>query len=138
MQDADATAGADAAAGASAEVGAAARVLLLDDDADTLEMMTFLLSRAGYRVTAVASASAARAALQHDRPDIVLLDVSLGGELLGLDIARAAREMERVVVILHTALSEDVVRLMFDRYDAFLRKPAPVGTLLKTLARLSI
>jgi CheY-like chemotaxis protein len=133
MQDRDQTVRQETVASLSAEAGRPPHVLVLDDDADTLEMLAFLLRHAGYRVTPVGSASAARDSLEQDPPDIVVLDVTMEGELLGLQVARAARAMERVKVVLHTALPEGVVRAQFDLYDAFLRKPAPMSSMLTVL-----
>lgn len=81
MQDRDETLRQEAVAGLSAEAGGPLHVLVLDDDADTLEMIAFLLRHSGYRVTAVASAAAARDSLGQDRPDIVVLDVSMNRRL---------------------------------------------------------
>jgi CheY-like chemotaxis protein len=54
------------------------RVLLVDDDPDTLELLTFALQLAGAQVASAASASAALQALDHGPlPDVVLTDVSM-------------------------------------------------------------
>jgi len=56
-----------------------ARILLVDDDADMLRLLTLRLKAAGYRVSAADSAEAALTALQIERPDLVLSDVQLPG-----------------------------------------------------------
>lgn len=134
MQDPEETVCEGLAAGLTAEPSGPPHVLVLDDDVDTVEMLAFVLRHAKYRVTAVSNVSAAHAGLEQDLPHIVVLDVSLGGEPLGLDVARAARAKERIKVVLHTALPEDLVRAQFDAYDAFLRKPTSGRAMLTVIA----
>ncbi|MES2889711.1 MAG: sigma 54-interacting transcriptional regulator [Pseudomonadota bacterium] len=54
-------------------------VLLVDDDADLLRLLSMRLVAAGYRVTAVSSAEAALAQLEIERPHLVVSDVQLPG-----------------------------------------------------------
>jgi two-component system response regulator GlrR len=57
-----------------------AHLLVVDDDADMLRLLTMRLNAAGYRVSAVASAEAALAQLDIERPQLVLSDVRLPGK----------------------------------------------------------
>jgi DNA-binding NarL/FixJ family response regulator len=64
------------------------RVLIVDDSPSFLEAARVLLEREGLTVAAVASSG--EEAIQHAvryRPDVVLVDISLGGES-GLELAR--------------------------------------------------
>ncbi len=54
-------------------------LLVVDDDADMLRLLTMRLTAAGYRVTAVTSAEAALTQLHIERPQLVLSDVRLPG-----------------------------------------------------------
>jgi two-component system response regulator GlrR len=56
-----------------------ARVLVVDDDADMLRLLSLRLQAAGYDVVAVGSAEAALAQLDMARPQLVLSDVRLPG-----------------------------------------------------------
>lgn len=67
------------------------RVLVVDDDAETRELVGAALAREGDDVTLAASAEAARAHLASGRYDVVVLDVMLG-EGSGLAVCAAARE----------------------------------------------
>ena len=58
----------------------ALNLLVVDDDADMLRLLTMRLTAAGYRVTAVTSAEAALTQLQLERPQLVLSDVRLPGK----------------------------------------------------------
>ena len=55
-------------------------LLVVDDDADMLRLLTMRLTAAGYRVTAVNSAEAALTRLHIERPQLVLSDVRLPGK----------------------------------------------------------
>lgn len=54
-------------------------LLVVDDDADLLRLLSMRLGAAGYRVTAVSSAEAALAQLEVERPHLVVSDVQLPG-----------------------------------------------------------
>jgi two-component system alkaline phosphatase synthesis response regulator PhoP len=54
-----------------------ARILAVDDEPELTELMRFHLARAGHEVTTAANGWEALAAVQHHRPDIILLDLML-------------------------------------------------------------
>ena len=56
-----------------------ARILVVDDDADMLRLLSLRLKAAGHDVVAVGSAEAALAQLDIARPQLVLSDVRLPG-----------------------------------------------------------
>jgi CheY-like chemotaxis protein len=55
------------------------RVLVVDDTAYVLDIVTAILRTDGATVTAVASAEEALAALQRERPDVLLSDLAMPG-----------------------------------------------------------
>jgi two-component system, NtrC family, response regulator GlrR len=57
----------------------APRLLVVDDDADMLRLLSMRLQAAGYRVSTAASAEAALAQLDVERPQLVISDVRLPG-----------------------------------------------------------
>jgi len=57
----------------------AARLLVVDDDADMLRLLSMRLQAAGYRVNTAASAESALAQLDLERPQLVISDVRLPG-----------------------------------------------------------
>jgi len=56
-----------------------ARILLVDDDADLLRLLTLRLEAAGYTVLAAASGEEALARLAAERPQLVITDVRMPG-----------------------------------------------------------
>ena len=67
-----------------------ATVLVVDDDPEVVKVMALILEPEGFRVLAAADGSSGLARAQAERPDLVLLDVSLPGTS-GLDVCRAIR-----------------------------------------------
>ena len=64
---------------ASAKAPPGARLLVVDDDADMLRLLSMRLTAAGYQVTAVTSAESALTQLEIEHPQLVLSDVRLPG-----------------------------------------------------------
>ena len=84
-------------------------VLIVDDDADTAEMMGQYLRKAGHRVRSVPNGREALAALSEDIPDVAVLDVRMP-EMDGitfLEVMRCYLRWESVPVILITGFPDD-------------------------------
>jgi len=57
-----------------------ADLLLVENDARILELMTFFLERAGHRVRSAPTFDAAREAVRERNPDLMLSDLEMGAE----------------------------------------------------------
>lgn len=66
------------------------RIVLVEDEPNIIEAISFILSRAGWDVTAHANGETALEAIRRVTPDAVLLDVMLPGRS-GYDILRDLR-----------------------------------------------
>ena len=123
-----------------------AALLLVDDDAPILRMLTRTLSAEGYEVQAAADGGAALAAVERNLPDAIVLDVTMPG-MDGLAVTRRLRAKGvRVPILLLTA--RDAVHEKIAGLDAgaddYLVKPfdadelaARVRALLRRNAPLS-
>ncbi|MBG7617941.1 hybrid sensor histidine kinase/response regulator [Herbaspirillum sp. AP02] len=69
----------------------AAHVLVLEDDDGLLALATRVLRKQGHRVTAVADAVAALAAVRDEQPDLLIVDYNLQALDTGLDFFRQLR-----------------------------------------------
>lgn len=92
-------------------MGAYGRILLVDDDADVRAMLGEYFGQHGFDVAEADGGAALRAALAVAVPDIVLLDLRLGGED-GLELARFLRQHYRLGIIMVTAAGELVDRVV--------------------------
>jgi DNA-binding response OmpR family regulator len=88
-----------------------AQVLIVDDEPMVREVVARYLERDGARVHEAADGPAALAWLDQHQPDLVVLDVMLPG-VDGLSILRRIRDGGEVPVILLTARSDEVDRIV--------------------------
>jgi two-component system, NarL family, nitrate/nitrite response regulator NarL len=116
----------------------ALRALIVDDNAQFLEVARALLERQGMTIVAVASnGEEARRRLDDARPDVVLVDIDLGAES-GLDLVSSiapADRRDRPYVILISAYPEDDVVDLLDASPAlgFVSKSSLSATAIQAL-----
>jgi len=89
-------------------------VLVVEDEEDIRELVSYHLLKEGYQVAGVASGEEALAAVEKQTPDLILLDVMLPG-MDGLTVCQRLRSSPTtadVVIVMLTAKSEesDIVR----------------------------
>ncbi len=88
----------------------AKRVLVVDDDVKTVELVKLYLNRDGYRVlTAYDGVEALRQA-REGHPDLIVLDIMLPG-IDGLEVCRTLRNESEVPIIMLTAKITDQDKL---------------------------
>jgi DNA-binding response OmpR family regulator len=105
-------------------MSASASVLVVDDDADVRTLVGELLTRAGYRISEAPDGRAALRVLYDERPDLVLLDVSMP-ELDGWGTLERIREVSDVPVVMLSALGAELekVRALRGGADDYVTKP---------------
>lgn len=89
-------------------------VLIIEDEKDLAELVSFNLEKEGYRtITAFDGASGLEAARSHP-PDLILLDLMLPG-MMGMEVCKILKKSEktaRVPVIMLTAKGEEIDRVV--------------------------
>jgi CheY-like chemotaxis protein len=83
-----------------------AKILLVEDDPDTRELVRLTLELDGHEVVEAASAEEGVLQAQEHDPALVLMDLSLGGKFDGLEATRrlrADRGFDRIPIIALTA-----------------------------------
>jgi two-component system alkaline phosphatase synthesis response regulator PhoP len=86
------------------------RVLVVDDDVKTVELVKLYLNRDGYRVLTAFNGKDALQLARESHPDLIVLDIMLPG-MNGLDVCRTLRQESDVPIIMLTALTTDKDRL---------------------------
>jgi two-component system response regulator GlrR len=121
----------------SADTAHRARLLVVDDDADMLRLLTMRLGAAGYQVTAVGSAEAALAQLDIDRPQLVLSDVRLPGRdgLALFDEVRKRHPSLPVILLTAHGTIPDAVEATARGVFTYLTKPYEARELLEKIAQ---
>jgi PAS domain S-box-containing protein len=119
------------------------RILVVEDDADTRELLEVILERCGATVRAVGSSYAALDELMHSIPDIVISDIGMPGES-GYDLIKKIRSLDpeqggRVPAVALTAYASaaDRRRALLAGFQTHLAKPVEPDELLAVVASLS-
>lgn len=110
------------------------KVLLLEDDADMNKLLQTLLEIEGYQVLPYQAAQPALPQIESEQPDLLLLDVYLGGQD-GIKILREIRQKPalrdvRIVMTSGINFSDECLR---DGANAFIVKPYMPENLLRIL-----
>jgi two-component system response regulator GlrR len=117
--------------------GASATLLVVDDDADMLRLLTLRLEAAGYRVLAAVSAEAALSQLALERPQLLLSDVRLPGKdgLALFDEVHAQHPMLPVILLTAHGSIPDAVEATSRGVYTYLTKPFDGKELLDKIAQ---
>ncbi len=102
-------------------------ILIVDDEADILELLEYNLAKEGYHVIQVASGEDAVSTAKRENPDVVVLDLMLPG-MSGLDVCRQLKsnpQTAHMAIIMLTAKGEesDVVLGLELGADDYVTKP---------------
>src|SRR3954454_5599080 len=82
------------------------KALIVDDDTDLLDLMTYALRREGYSVVGAADGEQANRRWKAEMPDIVLLDAGLP-KLNGFEVCRQIRNDSDTPIIMLTSRDEE-------------------------------
>jgi two-component system torCAD operon response regulator TorR len=86
-------------------------ILLVDDDAVILALLSQVFRQEGFEVTEAPDARALRAALAREAPDLIILDINLPDES-GFVLAQEIRTRSETGIIMLTSRNEEVDRLV--------------------------
>lgn len=84
------------------------KILLIDDDPETLEFLTLILGRLGYQIFTARDGMQALSLAHSEKPDLIVLDVMMPG-LDGYEVARSLRrhpETALTPILMFTAKSQ--------------------------------
>jgi two-component system alkaline phosphatase synthesis response regulator PhoP len=90
-------------------------ILVVDDEPHIVEVVHDYLKQAGYRVVTANDGQMALTQARHERPDLIVLDLMLPGELDGLDVCRRLRQdpgLADMPIIMLTARVEETDKLI--------------------------
>jgi len=105
----------------------AEKILIIDDDVDTLRLVGLMLQRQGYEISAASNGSQGLAKALEERPDLILLDVMMP-DMDGYEVARRLRKnpaTQTVPILMFTAKTQldDKVTGFEVGADDYLTKP---------------
>lgn len=107
------------------------RILVIEDNADNLELVRFLLEQAGFQIISAMDGLDGLEKARSLKPDLVLLDMSLP-ELDGWHLAKQLKESPETAHILIVALTAHTLpgdrrRALEAGCDGFISKPLNVA-----------
>jgi DNA-binding response OmpR family regulator len=124
-----------------------ARILIVDDEEDTLQAIGFCLSQEGFTVLEARDGLEAMKVAEAERPDVVVLDVMLPG-LNGYEVSRRLKEGPLAAgesglrILLLTArrvdsLEREEFLAAWSQADLVMYKPFEMDELLRQVTRLA-
>lgn len=121
-------------------MGKKERILLVDDEPDIIELITYNLEREGYRIESADNGRDAIEIAKEFKPDLILLDVMMP-EMDGIETCAELRELEdlkNVMIAFLTARGEDYSQIAgFDAgADDYISKPIKPRVLISRIQAL--
>ncbi len=117
-----------------------ARVLVIDDEEDIRELLTYNLKKDGHEVYASENGEKGLITLKECKPDLVLLDVMMPG-MDGIEVCEAIRQMpgfQNTLVCFLTARGEDYSQIagLDAGADDYVSKPIKPKVLMSRISAL--
>jgi CheY-like chemotaxis protein len=117
-----------------------AKILVVDDDASSLELMEAMLVPNGYEIITANDGSKAVAIIVEQKPDLILLDIMMPG-LDGYSTLAKIKEnktISKIPVVMLTAMGYQLNKELALQIGAvgYITKPVDLAELLKTISRL--
>lgn len=121
-------------------VSQAAHLMIIEDDADTLEMLRATLESHGFRVTACESAAETLRLAPESAVDLIISDIGMPA-MDGFEMLKRLRELDQYEAVPAIALSgyashKDVKAALASGFDAHVSKPVEPSELITLVNRL--
>ncbi len=113
----------------------AEKILVVDDEPDTVSLLSMTLARVGYSVVKATSGKSCLEQVQKEKPDLIVLDVMLP-DMSGLEVLKALRaSADETPVVFFTAKGrvEDMTQGIEAGAYRYLVKPTSRERLLETV-----
>jgi DNA-binding response OmpR family regulator len=116
------------------------KILVADDEPNIVTALEFLLHHAGYEVVVAHDGQEALEAIARERPDLVLLDVTMPRRS-GFEVCQAVKsdarlEATRILLLSARSRDTDVAKGLALGADAYMTKPFSTQELLARVAAL--
>jgi DNA-binding response OmpR family regulator len=87
-------------------------IVVVEDDTNIADLVDMYLRREGFRVIQAGTGETGLAAIERERPRMVILDVGLPGSIDGLEVCRRVRAKQSLPVLMLTARDGEVDRVL--------------------------
>ena len=111
------------------------RILVVEDDAPSLELVVYLLHESGYTVVSATNGKTGVEVAQRQRPDLIICDINLP-KLDGYGVIRSLKEdkaLKDIPVVAVTALAMvgDRSKILSAGFDGYITKPIEPETFVR-------
>jgi putative two-component system response regulator len=117
-----------------------AKIMVIDDDVTSLELIEAMLVPNGYEVITANDGSKALATIMAKKPNLILLDIMMPGldGYATLSKIKENKTIPNIPVVMLTAVGFDLNKELAFRLGAvgYITKPVDLAELLKTISRL--
>lgn len=105
-----------------------AKILIIEDHADTRELLRLILEMENYEIAETSAGEEGVAKAQTFAPDLILMDISLAGKINGWEAARLLRsdpQFDNTIIVALTAhaMKEDREATLAHGCDVYWTKP---------------
>jgi DNA-binding response OmpR family regulator len=121
--------------------GRATKVVCIEDDQKTIDLVKLILRREGFEVTGLTNGREGLAAIERERPDVVLLDLMMP-DMDGWEVYQAMRaneQMKRIPVIVLTAKAQSIDKVLglhIAKVDDYITKPFSPAELVNSVRKV--
>ncbi|MBU3966357.1 MAG: response regulator [Euryarchaeota archaeon] len=116
------------------------KVLIVDDEPDTLELVKLVLESGGFKTVLAASGKEALKELEASKPDLVLLDIMMP-DMDGWEVFRKIKEKDaKIPIAILTAKAQNFDRLLglhVLKADDYITKPFGKNELISRVRKLA-
>jgi DNA-binding response OmpR family regulator len=113
-----------------------AKILIIDDDADLLELLQDFLENNGFEVKTNKSSGGIFETIAQYQPDLIILDYLLDG-INGGELCHQVKTTTHIPVILYSAYSRVLLSLGTYGCDQFIPKPFDLDFFLESVRQLT-
>jgi len=111
------------------------RILVIEDDAPSLELVVYLLNESGYTVVSATNGKTGVEAAQRERPDLIVCDINLP-KLDGYGVIRRLKDDKAlkdipVVAVTALAMMGDRSKILSAGFDGYITKPIDPETFVR-------
>jgi len=115
------------------------KVLIVDDDRDSRNLICFILEGEGAKVSATQSAIEALSQIEQFQPDILISDIKMP-QVNGYDLIRKIRQLQpdqvrnvKAIAVSGYASEQDRQRSLAAGFDYHLNKPLDIASLMNVI-----
>src|ERR1044072_7688980 len=102
------------------------RILVIDDDLETCNFLTYIFAEEGWSVSSSQTAETARAAVEKERFDLIVSDINLGGRTNGVALLKEFKAItpgSEVILISGFGTLETAVEAVREGAFDYISKP---------------